>query len=331
VARVRRNVWGNSDVGMLVQRRAATDTSLEANVSYGVDANLRPMTSLVINAYAAASRAAGDSADGTAGRVSVAYRDAFWNASAMVKRVSDGFDPGIGFVRRRGMEQRYATLGVHARPAWRGVSEVAPFVEVDDVRDLAGTLDSRTVTAGVQFQFRPDGELEIDLKDEFDRLDAAFAVFPGRTIAAGAYAWREASARWTTTRRWPVYATFTGSTGGFYDGTRTSYGGTVTWRARYDFSVEATYTRNDVELPSGPFLADVGRLRVRYARSTRLFGSAAVQYNAQTNTVVTNARVNYRWAPLSDIFVVFTDRRNPESGVLGERTVALKVTRMLAF
>jgi hypothetical protein len=34
---------------------------------------------------------------------------------------------------------------------------------------------------------------------------------------------------------------------------------------------------------------------------------------------------------LSDIFLVYTDRRNQETGVLGERTLALKVTRMLAF
>ena len=331
VLRAKRNLWGNSDIGALVQRRGATDGSGDENVSYGVDANLRPGSNLVVNAYAAASAAPGDSSDGWAARTSVSYRDAYWNTSVMAKAVSDAFDPGIGFVRRRGMQQGYATLGVHARPALRGIQEIAPYVEFDHITDLRGEMDTRTVQAGVNVQFRPDGNLELEVRDQFDRLDAPFTPFSGRTIPVGAYGWREASVKWVSSKARPFYWQADLVTGGFYDGTRDSYGATLTWRARYDVLVEATYTRNDVTLASGPFAADIGRLRFRYAWSTRLFGSAFVQYNAQSNTVVTNARLNYRYAPLSDIFLVYTDRRNQETGVLGERTLALKVTRMLAF
>ena len=331
VLRARRNIWGNSDIGVLVQRRAATDSAGDENLSYGVDANLRPAGNLVINAYAAGSQAEGSAADGYAARTSIAFRNTFWNTSAMVKRVSDEFDPGIGFVRRRGMQQAFATLGVHARPAWRGIQEVAPYVEFDYLTDLSNQMASRTIQAGVNLQFQPDGMISLEARDEFDRLEAAFAVFPGHTIAAGPYTWQEGSATLTSARSRSVSGSVNATAGGFYDGTRRSYGGTVTWRARYDLSIEANFTRNDVELPSGPFLADVGRLRVRYAWSTKLFGSVFVQYNAQSNTVVTNARINFRYAPLSDIFLVFTDRRNQETGTLGERTLALKVTRMLAF
>ena len=331
VLRARRNLWGNSDVGALVQRRGAIDGSDTENVSYGVDANLRPVGNLIINAYAAASEAAGRLSDGHAERVSVAYRDAFWNTSAMVKQVSDAFDPGLGFVRRRGMQQGFATLGVHTRPAWRGIQEIAPYVSFDHIADQRGELDTRTVEAGVEVQFRPDGKITFEVQDQFDRLDAPFSPVTGRAIPAGAYTWREATMTWESSRVRPIFWRADATTGGFYDGSRKSYGTTVTWRARYDFLVEANYTRNDVTLESGPFRADVGRVRVRYAWSTKLFGSAFVQYNAQSNTVVTNARINFRYAPLSDIFLVYTDRRNQETDVLGERTLALKVTRMLAF
>ena len=331
VLRARRNLWGNSDVGALVQRRGAIDGSGAENLSYGVDANLRPVGNLIINAYAAASEAAGRLSDGHAERVSVAYRDAFWNTSVMAKQVSDAFDPGLGFVRRRGMQQGYATIGVHTRPAWRGIQEVAPYVSFDHIADERGQLDTRTVEAGVEVQFRPDGKITLELQDQFDRLDVPFSPVTGRAIPAGAYGWREATMTWESSRARPVFWKADATTGGFYDGSRKSYGTTVTWRARYDLMVEANYTRNDVTLASGPFQADVGRLRLRYAWSTRLFGSAFVQYNAQSNTMVTNARINFRYAPLSDIFLVYTDRRNQETGVLGERTLALKATRMLAF
>ena len=331
VVRARRQIAGASDIGVLAQRRAATDGSGRENLSYGVDANLRPSTALILNAYYAASEADGTTADGYTARLSAFYRDAFWNGGAMWKRVSEDFDPGIGFVRRRDMDQAYATIGVHARPKWKGIQEVAPYLEFDHITDLRGMLSTRSAEAGLDLQFQPDGDLKFVVKDLFDRLDDPFVVAAGRSVPIGAYGWREAQVTYTTGRSRRVFGSASVASGGFYDGERRSIGSTLTWRPRYDLLLEANYTRNDITLASGPVLADIGRLRVRYAWSTTLFGSAFVQYNAQSDTWVTNARLNYRYAPLSDLFLVYTDRRTSGTGVLGERTIALKVTRMLAF
>jgi len=331
VMRVKRQVSDASDVGVLVQRRAATDGSGDENLSYGFDANLRPSSALILNSYFAASDGPGAGSDGYTARLSAAYRDAFWNTGAMWKRVSEDFDPGIGFVRRADMNQYYATLGVHARPKWRGIQEIAPYVELDHIADLRGALATRTVQAGLDLLFQPDGNVKMEVQDQFDRLDAPFTVVPGYAVPTGSYSWREAEVSYTTGRARRLYGTASYATGGFYDGTRRAAGTTVTWRPRYDLLLELNYTRNDLSLASGDVLADIGRVRVRYAWSTKLFGSAFVQYNAQSATWVTNARLNYRYAPLSDVFLVYTDRRNAETGILGERTLALKFTRMLAF
>ena len=330
VARVKRNLFGNSDVGLIYLSRDATDSS-SYNRSYGIDANVRLLGNLVINSYIAGSDAPGRTSDGTAGRVSVAYRSAFWNSSAMYKRVSDDFDPGIGFVRRGAMQHWYGTTGVHARPAIRGIQEVNPFVEVNYITDLAGRLETRTLHGGLQLARQPDGQVELDVQEQFDRVPTDFPIFPGIEIPAGAYVNREASMRYTTAQSKALYGSARLSTGRFYDGTRRTYGATATVRVRYDLSFETTLTRDDVALPAGNFSADVAGLRARYAYSTKLFGSAFVQYNAQTRALITNARINLRYAPLSDIFLVFTERRNTLSDVRNERSVALKVTRLLQF
>ena len=41
--------------------------------------------------------------------------------------------------------------------------------------------------------------------------------------------------------------------------------------------------------------------------------------------------MNLRYRPLSDVFLVYTERRDTETGARNERSVALKVTRMAAF
>ncbi len=286
---------------------------------------------MVVNTYYAASNARGDSADGDAARLSVAYRSAFWNTSAMWKRVSEDFTPGLGFVRRRGMEQWFGTVGMHFRPSSRRLQEVVTFVDGDYITNPLSQLETRTLSTGLELHFQPDGSLTFEGNDTFDRLDSGFDIFPGVHVPAGSYQFRDASMRYTASQARPLYGNVSLSAGEFYGGTRRTYGGGLTWRARYFLSVEASFQRNDVDLPGGSFLADIASARVRYAWSTRLFGSAFVQYNTQSRSLVTNARVNFRYAPLSDVFLVFTERRNRDTHVLNERSVALKVTRMVAF
>ena len=328
VARARRNLFDNSDVGVLVSSRTGDG---QYNRSYGVDANVRPLANTIVNAYLAASDATGDSSDGYAARTSVAYRGRLWDNSVMLKQISARFDPGLGFVRRRGMRQAYATSGVHARPSVRGIQELNPYVEADYITGLSGDIQSRELTAGTIVQLQPDGELSVELRDQFDRLDAPFTIFPGRQLTAGPYAWRDATVRYQSGPARSLSGSITATGGGFYDGTRRSAGASLAWRARYDVLLEGAVQRNRVDRDSGGFTADLASVRLRFAPTTRISSSAFVQYNTQSRAIVTNARLNWRYAPLSDVFLVLTERHDSESGLRNERSVALKVTRMEAF
>ena len=47
--------------------------------------------------------------------------------------------------------------------------------------------------------------------------------------------------------------------------------------------------------------------------------------------MVTNFRMNWIYSPLSDVFLVFTERRDLDAGVVLDRLVTAKVTKLLAF
>ena len=60
-----------------------------------------------------------------------------------------------------------------------------------------------------------------------------------------------------------------------------------------------------------------------------------MQYNESTDQLQTNIRFNLIHAPLSDVFVVYSERRvlSPKQGeaALVDRGITLKVTKLLAF
>ncbi len=330
VLRARRNIFGKSDVGVLLQNRAATDSG-SWNRSVGMDANLRLGTNTIVNAYAARSDAPGATRDGTAMRTQLAYRGRLWDNSVMWKRVSDAFSPGIGFVRRRDFQQFYGTIGAHPRPVLPRVAELNPYVLVDYITDLRSQLDTRTISGGLDVTLKSEAILSMLVSDQFDRIEQTFALVPGRTVAPGAYGWREGTVKYTMAPASRLIGTANATIGDFYTGSRRSVGGGVIWRASPSLVIETNYQRNAITLATGDFIADLAGLRMRYAWTTTILGSAFVQYNTQARSFSTNARLNWRWAPLSDLFLVYTDRRDSDTWTGNERSLALKVTRMVAF
>ncbi len=102
-------------------------------------------------------------------------------------------------------------------------------------------------------------------------------------------------------------------------------------RPNYHLQLDFSFQHNDLELLGQSVPADLLGGRARYAYSTKLFASAFVQYNSSTEEVVTNLRFNYIHAPLSDIFFVYTERRNLRLHALVERAITAKVTKLFAF
>lgn len=330
-ARLKRNIFGKSDIGVTVLNRQATSGGGSYNRSWGADANIRLFDVMVINSYVAGSEAPGNTSDGTAGRVSVAWRDRFWDASTFFKRVDDSFDPGMGFIRRRAMEHSFATLGIHPRPDIPHIQELNPYVKVDYITNLDRLLETRSLAAGMVVAMQPDGQFDTEVRDQFERVPRPFEIFPGDTVLAGSYSWREATAGYTSSGARALSGNVRVTAGDFYNGSRKSIAVGTTWRPRYDVYVETSLQHNQVSLPQDAFDADVGYVRVRYSWSTALFGSAFVQYNAQSKQLVTNARINLRYAPMSDVFLVYTERRNQGDGITNERSIAIKATKLFAF
>jgi hypothetical protein len=336
VARVRRNVAGRADVGaMLVNRMTTGALETSRNLSLGADANVRVMRYLMVHSYLAATDEAGGGASGgdnLAARLSYSFRSPGWESTGFLKHVGEDFNPAVGFVRRRGMRHGYGTLGLHQRPAslsW--VQDLNPYVEADHVTEPDVGLATRTGTLGLDVEFADGGALNLGASDRFERLSRPFRVRADATVPVGDYEFREATLGYRSSRGRPLSGDVALTSGGFFDGERTSLSLATRWRPTYRWLLNVSASHNRVALPDARFTADVVGTRVSYAHSTRLYSSAFVQYNQALDQLVTNLRLNFIHAPLSDLFLVLTERRDLARDEVVERVLSLKMTRLLGF
>jgi hypothetical protein len=118
--------------------------------------------------------------------------------------------------------------------------------------------------------------------------------------------------------------------GPFYTGYKHTYtlGGTL--RLSNHLNTSLSYTHNNINLPEGHFKTNLLNTRVNYAFSTSMFLNALVQYNSESQQWSSNVRFNFIHRPLSDLFVVYNERRNSATGDLIDRAIIAKVTYMIA-
>jgi Domain of unknown function (DUF5916)/Carbohydrate family 9 binding domain-like len=328
--RVRRNIFGNSDIGFLFTNRQATGDTVQAgNRSFGTDLNMRLAQSLFINSYLAFTR--GPGADDNAGRFAIGWRDRLIDVSTMFRRVGADFEPGMGFIRRTAIRQYYATAGVHPRAGNGPILEFNPYVEADYITDLSGTRASWDGTLALGTTFRDGGILTLQYDDRRELLEEPFSVRPTATIPVGDYHYSEASVNYRASEGRNLSGSIGVSGGGYYNGDRFTISSSLAWQPDYHLTIEASANHNSLSVQGSDFTADLYTARLKYAFSTVLYFGAFVQYNADAEQIVSNARLNFIHAPLSHLFIVFTERRDAAAGEVLERFLTFKLTRLFGF
>ncbi len=337
VVRLRKNILGSSDIGFMLVNREGTgaETADSYNRSIGADMNLRLAGGrMLLNSYFAATDEPDVSGDRVTGAFEVAWRDPVWAASALLKTVGESFNPGVGFVGRRGIRQGFVTLGAHPQPAIPHVREINPYVDVNLFSDTGWVLESREILPGLGIHFLDSSVLTFEYSASYERLADATRI-AGVSVPEGEYDFGAFTASYQSNLGRKLGGRVSVTRGDFFDGDRTSVTGSVTLRPSAHFFLQGTAQRNRLTLGGSSFDANLFGGRFRYAYNTRTFLSAFVQYNETTDEVQTNLRFNLIHAPLSDVFLVYSERRDrtPEPGrtALTDRAMTLKVTKLLAF
>jgi hypothetical protein len=178
-------------------------------------------------------------------------------------------------------------------------------------------LTDRVVRPSFTLNFINYSSLGVYYRDLSTYLTEPFdPIREGTPLPVGNYLYRSAGITYQSDFRKPFYYTGGVEYGSFYNGTKL----TATSSLRYRFqpwgnvSIEAEL--NDIRFPD-PYESSVlvligPQLDVSVTKS--LFLTTFVQYNTQISNLNINTRLQWRIAPMSDLFIVYTDNYSIDFG-----------------
>ena len=128
--------------------------------------------------------------------------------------------------------------------------------------------------------------------------------------------------------RKPLYGEGSVFGGQYYNGHFFGFRGTVNYRFRQYAIFSLNMEHNKIRLPEPYSSADLWLVGPRFdiTFSRNLFWTTFIQYNNQIDNVNINARFQWRFKPVSDLFVVYTDNYFAEHLKVKNRAIVLKLT-----
>jgi len=330
VGRVRRNVLANSDIGVMVTNKEVSNSSLY-NRTVGTDANFRFGQSVTLNGFLAKASTPGLSGKDLAARLAMQYQDKVWQLSGTYTVIQRNYHNEMGFIPRVGI-QRFASIAAYTwRPRrWRSlIRDMRPHWQVDYVLDATSRIQTKYSDFHQQINFQNGAEIEMGRNPSYEYLAQPFKI-SGIAVTPRDYKFNEYFILGNTdlSRRLSANGRF--STGRFYSGYKHSYLGGAAFRFNYKLTTSVQYTRNNIRLAEGRVMQNLLAARVNYGFTTTMFLNALIQYNSDTRQWSSNVRFNIIHRPLSDIFVVYNERRDSITGSLVDRALIAKMTYMIS-
>ena len=337
VLRLRRDIFGRSDLGIIATHRNTSVTQgADSNSLVGLDANFVLLKNLRLNTYYAETRGGrGEPGDDSSYLGRLDYGGDRYGLELERLKVGEAFRPELGFVRRRAFERSFARARFSPRLDAAAIRRVVLQAELDYIEGVStGDLETRRIQGLFQTELESGDELTIDYTRQYELLFDAFEIADGVVLPIGGYDYHDVlfGYRFGGQRRVP--ATLSLRTGSFFDGDRieAAYSGRLELTPK--LSIEPRVSLSFVELPEGDFTAKLIGSRFNLTLSPRTVLSSLIQYNSSSSSLSSSVRFRWEYEPGSDLFVVFSDGR--QTDVRGfpqllNRTLAVKFTRLFRF
>ncbi len=249
--------------------------------------------------------------------------------------VGAGYDAEVGFVPRRDYFSinPEVELILYGKPGGKIVTH-GPGVELSTLwKPEFGRSDSEiSLYWNFQFSENQRGRIFVErnfvhLFDSFDPTRTGAEELPGDTD----FRYNLAGLFYSTNSAKKVFHRFIALGGEFFNGNLLRLDGRSTYRFQPYGSVALSYSINRIILPEPYATANLILVgpRIDLTFSKKLFLTTLVQYNNQIDNLNVNARLQWRYKPVSDFYLVYTDNYATQNLSIRNRSIVAKITYWL--
>jgi hypothetical protein len=321
VLALQRRIWSRSNISFIavnkqllnVEQLQDAEFIEESNRVFGVDFNFADAS----NVWTGKTFVHGSSTPGTDGvplthGAELNYNTLNWDISYSHEYVSEDYDAQVGFVRRNNYIRFNPSISREFYPEGGVFNNIGIGSDVDFFfRPGFGKTDHE-ITFGVGGTTNDNGRFSfgfshnyVYLFDEFDPTGTDSETLKADTE----YNYIAFGGQFSTDRRKPVSFFVSPYIGQYFNGWRYGSRGRVTFVSKPKASIAIDVNYNYFDMPHLDEAKQTFLLgpRIDYTFSKELFFTTFIQYNTQSQNTNINARLQWRFAPVSDFFLVFTD------------------------
>tara|TARA_A200000113_G_scaffold80210_2_gene71313 strand:- start:10833 stop:13049 length:2217 start_codon:yes stop_codon:yes gene_type:complete len=231
------------------------------------------------------------------------------------RQISDEFNSDLGFIRRTGIKSHFIKYGHRLwidskRIRSIELSQQLYFVDTPNLSNLI--TDRNYETQGV-ISFTNQSKFELTynrrytfLLDDFDPVGGENSIpLPSNN----GFFYNDFEMQFSSNYTKNYYFNFQTTIGQFYSGNRVSFNTELSYRIQPKFSGSIKLRYDDIYFPS---IYTYGKLfligpKLEYTFNKKLFWNTFVQYSSKSDNLGINSRLQWRFAPLSDLYLVYND------------------------
>lgn len=263
--------------------------------------------------------------DNSIGNAGFQYNQKFSNTNVNFtvdyNNVGTHYYADMGFLAR--MENYDALRDTVIRVGWRqffNEAEVSLFkkgkiqqhsfgLETFLVWNPNGSLNERFNRLRYFLEFQNTASLRFRWDNRDVRLLFPTAFTDGEPLPAATYRFNYYNAEFVSDSRKKFVCSASMRVGSFYNGDYQQYVAGITYRRQPWGNFSINVEKNNIRFPHPYGKADLFLIapRVEINFSNTLYWTTFLQYNTQGNNFNVNSRLQWRYKPMSDIFLVYTD------------------------
>jgi hypothetical protein len=261
------------------------------------------------------------------------YASRHWLISWQHEIVGQNFNAEVGYVPRKDYIKLNPTIGYFFFPKTRGAilshgpkltSSVffdTKFNHTDDETILQYIFNQRDQTVFDVW----GGNDYVKLLQPFDPTNSGKDTLP----TGSTHGWNAFGADYFSRPQQLFTYNLSARFGGYYeDGTRTNFNADIGYRFQPYVSITLSTSYNHIAMPAPWNVTDFWLIgpRIDITFTNKLFFTTFVQYNEQQKNINLNTRLQWRYRPASDLFLVYTDNYYPSPLSVRNRAFVLKFT-----